>query len=151
MVWRFALICPLAVGMRHIASARRSCPRAEVLRMEPPDIDNLTIDMQELAETEMGGFAPLLTPLIDDYEDWIAEKSAYFAAEPEELQDYRNETAVVEAEWVERAGTHQSRNRAARCRYRCGARFQIRQSRHVAAAYPHPSSAARLGKVTSRI
>ena len=87
-------------------------PRAEVLRMEPPDIEDLTIDMQVLAETEMGGFAPLLTPLVDDYEDWIAEKSAYFADEPQELKEYRNETAVVQAEWVVRAGTHQSRNNA---------------------------------------
>ena len=76
-------------------------PRAEVLRMEPPVIEDLTVDMKALAETEMGGFAPLLTPLVADYENWIAEKAAYFEDEPEQFREYHKERAVVEAEWLE--------------------------------------------------
>ena len=76
-------------------------PRAEVLRMEPPVIDNLTVDMKMLAEAEMGDFAELLNPLADEYEDWIAEKAAYFEYEPAEFDEYRKERAVVETEWVE--------------------------------------------------
>ena len=76
-------------------------PRAEVLRMEPPVIEELTVDMKTLAETEMGGFAPLLTPLVAEYEDWIAEKAAYFEDEPEQFREYGRERAVVEGEWLE--------------------------------------------------
>ena len=76
-------------------------PRAEILRMEPPVIANLTVDMKTLAEAEMGDFAELLNPLADEYEDWIAQKAAYFEYEPEEFDKYRKERAEVETNWVE--------------------------------------------------
>ena len=69
--------------------------------MEPPPIPNLIVDMKTLAETEMGGFAPLLGPLVEDYENWIAEKAAYFQAGPEDLGEYGAEMSAVEGAWVE--------------------------------------------------
>ena len=136
MVWRFTLSCP--EGRWDSAHRIRTevMPRAEVLRMEPPEIDNLMVDMKVLAETDMGGFAPLLMPLVDDYEAWIAEKSAYFADEPEELRDYRIETAVVQAEWVEALERIKAGIALLDADARCGARLSIRQSRYVAAANP---------------
>ncbi|MCY3780047.1 MAG: DISARM system helicase DrmA [Chloroflexi bacterium] len=76
-------------------------PRAEVLRMEPPVIEDLTVDMKTLAETDMGSFGPLLTPLVVEYEAWIAEKAAHFEDEPEQFREYRKEREKVEADWVE--------------------------------------------------
>ena len=70
-------------------------PRAEVLRMEPRPIDNLTVDMRALAETEAGDFAPALMPLVEDYAGWIAERDAEIAGKPADLEPFDTETAVV--------------------------------------------------------
>ena len=76
-------------------------PRAEVLRMEPRPIENLTVDMRALAETERGNFAPLLMPLVDDYASWIAERDTEIAQNPVDLEPFETETAVVRKEWAE--------------------------------------------------
>ena len=74
------------------------CCRAEVLRMGPRPIDELTVDMRLLAETERGDFAPRLMPLVADYAGWIAERDAEMARAPADLAAYARETAAVRAE-----------------------------------------------------
>ena len=76
-------------------------PRAEVLRMEPRPIADLTVDMRALAETEQGDFTPLLMPLVEDYALWIAERDAEIAQKPADLEPFETETAFVRAEWGE--------------------------------------------------
>ena len=76
-------------------------PRAEVLRMEPRPIDNLTVDMRVLAETDAGDFASLLMPLVEDYASWIAARDAEMAGKPADLEPFETETAAVRVEWAE--------------------------------------------------
>jgi hypothetical protein len=60
----------------------RVIPTYAVERMDPPrpeDVPEMmtaVFDMKTLGETEMGAFAPQLTPLLDAYRAWIAAQAA---------------------------------------------------------------------------
>ena len=98
-----AVDAELAAGRWDAAQRIRTqvLPRAEVLRMEPRPIKRLTVDMRDLAETELGDFAPKLMPLVEDYASWIAERDAEISSKPSDLAPYPTEIAVVRAEWAE--------------------------------------------------
>lgn len=80
-------------------------PTTEIERMEPPAIENLTIDMSELANARMGEFAALLLPLVEAYSGWINKKVDYFDQNPDDLHPFQingiNIPHTIEREWNE--------------------------------------------------
>lgn len=72
----------------------RVIPTYEVERMDPPRPEDVpamltaVFDMEVLSKTEMGDFAPKLTPLLDAYEAWIEERAAEIRNPKPDLQPY---------------------------------------------------------------
>src|SRR5690606_39174488 len=70
-------------------------PFHDVERMDPPTDDEIPLlrdverDMQTLANTKTGGFAELLSPLAEAYENWINEQEARLENPTRELAAFR--------------------------------------------------------------
>lgn len=72
-------------------------PTYEVQRMDPPpaaEIPGAVFDMQRLAETDMGAFGSVLTPLVTAYAQWIDERESEVASPTDDLTPYLGAASV---------------------------------------------------------
>lgn len=75
-------------------------PSYEVEQMEPPTaddiplLDDVELDMKQLAETEMGSYTAVLSPLVQAYDQWLNEQAQQVETLPD-LAPYRAEAATA--------------------------------------------------------